>query len=79
MKKQVRFDVEEELGDDPMLPPDLTTYLVGGMAEEQNDAPSPSTPLPLESPWLPPSKGPQCQLTYMGGAWTTVQARPPAA
>ena len=27
VKKQVRFNVEEDLGDDPTLPTDLTTFL----------------------------------------------------
>ena len=49
-RKQVRFNVDEELGDDPTLPPDLTTYLAGGTAEEWDDAPNSSTSLPLDTP-----------------------------
>ena len=30
MKKQVRFNVDEDLGNDPTMPTDLTTFLVGG-------------------------------------------------
>ena len=78
MKKQVRFDMDEELGDDPTLPLDLTTFIVGGMAEELDDAPNPSTPLPLDSPQLPPSEGPQCHPTYMGGACPKVPTKPSA-
>ena len=51
-KNQVRFDVDE----DPTLPPDLTTFLAGGLAGEPDYDPSPSTSLPLESPCPPPSK-----------------------
>ena len=34
MKKQVRFEKDEDLGDDPTLPTDLTAFLAGGTAEE---------------------------------------------
>ena len=40
------------------LPPDLSTFLVGVIAKEWDDAPSPSTSLPLGSQWPPPNKGP---------------------
>ena len=33
-KKQVRFDMDEDLGDDPTLPTYLTTFLEGGTAKE---------------------------------------------
>ena len=33
-RKQVRFGVDEKLGDDPTMPPCLTFFLVEGMAEE---------------------------------------------
>ena len=33
-KKQVRFDVVEELGDDPTSPTGLTLFLAEGVAEE---------------------------------------------
>ena len=62
-----------------MLPQDLTTFLKGGPAKEQNDDPNPSTPLPLESPWSPPSKSPQHHPTYMGGALPKVPTRPSTA
>ena len=44
-KKQVRVYVEEDLDNGPTLPTDLTTFLVGGTVEEQDNAPCPSIPL----------------------------------
>ena len=44
MKKQVRFNVDEDLGNDPPLPMDLTTFPAGGTAEEWDNAPSPLLP-----------------------------------
>ena len=32
--KQVRFDVDEELGDNPTLPQGLTLFLAEGVAKE---------------------------------------------
>ena len=60
-KKWVRFDVDKELGDDPTLPPGLTLFLVEGVAKEKDDAPSHSTPMPVDSPWLPPCTTPHIQ------------------
>ena len=57
-KKQVRFDVEGELGDDPTLPQGLTLFLAEVMAKEQEDAPSPSTPVPEDFPWPPAVRAP---------------------
>ena len=65
-KKQVSFDMDEELGDDPTLPPGLTLFLAEGTVKEWDDTPSSSTPMPLDSPWLVPSKGPQSHPTYTG-------------
>ena len=75
-KKQVRFDVDEELGDDPTLSLCLTFFLEEGMAKEWDDAHSPSTPMPVDSQWLTPSKVPQCHPTYTGGVWPQVPAKP---
>ena len=44
VKKQLRFNVDEDLGDDPTLPMDLTTFLEEGIAKEWDNAPSPSIP-----------------------------------
>ena len=66
-KKQVRFDVDEELGDDPTLPLGLTLLLEESMAEEWDDAPSSLTPMPMDSPQLPPSQDPQHCPAYTGG------------
>ena len=60
--------MDEELGDDPMLPPDLTLFLVEGVATEQDDVPSSSTPMPMDSPQPTPSDSPQSHPTCMGGA-----------
>ena len=57
-KKQVRFDVEGDLGNDLILPPGLTLFLMECLAEEQDDAPDPVTSLPEESFQPPPSKVP---------------------
>ena len=77
-KKQIRFKVEEDLGDNPTLPPDLTTFLVVGMAKEQDDTPSPSIPLPLKSHGLPQQRPPV--LSYLHGrAQAKVPAKPSAA
>ena len=48
-RKQVQFNVDKELGSDPTLPPSLTLFLAEGVAKEQDDAPSSSTPMP----WIP--------------------------
>ena len=77
-KKQVRFDVDEELGNDPTLPWGLTLFLAEGIAEEQDDIPSPSTPVAVDSLQLPPSKGPQCYPTYVGQTQPKVPAKPSA-
>ena len=53
--------MDEELGNKPPLPLDLTLSLVKGMAEEQDGVPSPTTPMPMESPQLPPSTTPFTQ------------------
>ena len=79
IKKQVWFNTDEELGDDPTLSQDQTTFLVGGTAEEQDDAPSPSTPLPVDPPGPPTSEGSLHHPTYLGGAHLKVPAKPSAA
>ena len=67
-RKQVRSDVDEELGNDPTLPPGLTLFLAEGMVTLWDDSPSSSTPMPMDSPWPAPSKSPQSHPAYMGGA-----------
>ena len=49
LQKQVRFKVDEKLGDDPTLAPGLTLLLVDGAAIEQDDTPDP-TPVLIDSP-----------------------------
>ena len=71
--------VREDLGSDPTLPTELTTFLAGGMTKEQEDVPSPSTPLSVDPLWLPPVRAPQCCPTHLGGACTKVPAKPSAA
>ena len=53
VKKQVRLN----LGDDPSLPMELTTFLEGGTAEEQDNASSPSVPLVMDPPQPPYDSG----------------------
>ena len=57
-KKQVRFDVWDNLGSDPTLPTELTTFLAGGTAKEWEDTPHPSTHLSMDPLWPPPSRAP---------------------
>ena len=73
------FYMDEELGDDPTLPPGLTLFLAEGMVEEQDDSPCSSSPMPLDSSWLAPSKGSQCHPTYTVGAQLEVPTKPSAS
>ena len=57
LRKQVRLDMDGDLGNDPMLSQGLTLFLAKGTAEEQDDTPSPSTPMPEDSP-QPSHQGP---------------------
>ena len=66
MKKQVRFNVDEDFGNDSTLPMDLTTFLVGGTATEWDNTLSPSIPLSVDPPQPPHSKGHQCHPTNTG-------------
>ena len=50
-----------------MLPQGLTVFLVEGMAKEQDDAPSPSTPMPKDSQLLPPASIPIATLPVQEG------------
>ena len=75
-REQVRFNVDEELGDNPMLALDLFLIIVGGVATEQYDAPSSSTPMSMDSPWPTHSESLQSQPAYTGGAWPKVPAKP---
>ena len=70
--------MEGELGDAPTLPQGLTLFLVEGVAKEQDDAPSPFTPVPEDSPQPPSTKGIQCHPTHTGGARPRVPAQPSA-
>ena len=71
MKKQVRFKVEEELGNDPTLLLDLTTFLMG------DDAPRPSTPLPLGLHGCLPTKAPSTIPLAQEGPSPRSQLNPP--
>ena len=72
--------MDKELGSNPTLPPGLTIFLVEGMGKDWgDDAPSSSTHVPMDSLWLPPSKGSQHCPTYMGGAWLKVPTKPSIA
>ena len=46
VRKQVRFDVEGNLGDNPTLPLGLTLFLAEGLAKGQDNAPGTVTPMP---------------------------------
>ena len=79
MKKQVRFDVEGDLGDAPMLPQGLTLFLVEGMAEKWDDTPGLFTSIPKSSP-QPPLEGPQhCPFQsqpFVGWSQSWPQSKP---
>ena len=78
-KKQVKFNVEEDLDSDPTLPTQLTTFLVEGTAKEWDNAPSPSIPL-LMDPLQPPHSGGHQHHTFnMGRAHPKVPLQPSAA
>ena len=77
-KKQVRLDVDKELGNNPTLPQDLTLFLVEGVGKEQDDTPSPFIPMPDDSPWPLLSEGPQWHHIYTGGTRPKVPPKPSA-
>ena len=65
-RKQVQFEVDEELDDQPSLPTDLVHFLVEGAAPEQSSTPS----LPAQLP--APTKSPQHSHAWTVGAWPKV-------
>ena len=65
-RKQVRYEMDEELDDDPTLLLGLTLFLAEDMAAEWDDTPTSSTPMPMDSPW---------PAHYMVGAWPKVPAK----
>ena len=78
-KKQVRFNVDEGMGGDTTLPMDLTTFLVGGTAEEWDNTPSPCTPLSVDAPKPLHSGCQKHHLIHMGRACLKVPIRPSAS
>ena len=78
-KKQVGFEVEDDLGNNSTLHMDLTTFLAGARAKESDDALSPSTPLSMDPPQPPPNEAPQCHPTHMGGFHPKVPTKTSAA
>ena len=78
-KKQVRFNVDEDLDNDPTLAMDLTTFQEGNTAEEWDNAPIPSIPLSVDPPQLPCSGGHQCHPTHTGEACLKVPVPSAAA
>ena len=50
LRKLVRFEVDEEVGDDPMLPLGLTLFSVEDAATEQEDAPGSPTQVLMDYP-----------------------------
>ena len=79
VKKQVRFNLDDDLGDDPLLPTHLATFLEGNAGNEQDNAPSPSPPLIVDPPQPPCDEGHQCHPTCSGGAQPKFTAKPMAA
>ena len=70
-RKQVKFDMDEELGNEPTLPMDLTLFFVEGMATEWDNAPSSSTPDPMDCPQTTHS-----HPAYIGGSQPKVPTKP---
>ena len=66
-RKQVQFEVDEELGNEPNLPSDSTLFL----AEVQ---PQSEVTLPVYLLSCPPTKSPQHSCALTGGAWPKVLA-----
>ena len=77
-KKQVRFDEEGDLDNDPTLPPGLTLFLVEGSVEEWDNTPGTVTPVHEEPLLPPPSKSLQCCHTHTGGVRPKTLAHPSA-
>ena len=61
-RKQVQFEVDEELGDEPDLPSDLAHFLAEGTAHEQRNTPSSNARTPT------PTNSSQHRLALTGGA-----------
>ena len=77
VKKQVRFCIDEDLGDDPTLPTDLTNFLEGDSAEEWHNTQSP----PFPWPWIPHSHLAMMAtstIPHTGGAHPKAPVRPSA-
>ena len=70
-RTQVRFDVSEELSNEPTLPTDLTCFLVEGEGPEQDNTPSSPTPEPRDPPQPTHS-----QAAYTGGVRPKVPNKP---
>ena len=81
-KKQVCFNLTEDLGDTPPLSNDLVPFL-GDPTDEWNEAPCPPAPLVTSSLGQPCNDDGQCHDTPMGGAQpkthTTPLGQPTAA
>ena len=60
----------------PILLPDLTLFLVEGMAAEWDNTSRSSTPTFVDSLWPDPSKSHQIHPTYMGGVQPKVPVKP---
>ena len=78
-KEQVRFNIGEDLGSDPTLPTELTTFLAWGTVEEQEDTPCPSTSFSMDPLHPCPSKGLKHHPTHMGWAYLKVPVKPSTA
>ena len=72
VKKQIRFYIDEDFGDDPILP----NFLEGDSAKVWDNVPSPSIPLTMDPPQLPCNDGYQHHPTHVGGAHPKAPIRP---
>ena len=72
-KKQVRFNLNEELSSEPALPTGMTLFSSGGEAFEWYTIPTP-TAGPVDTPWLDHEEDPQWNSTPTGGIRLKVQS-----
>ena len=77
--KKVRFNIHNELGSEPTLPPGVTLFLAKGETIEQPNTSTSTTMGPMDTPWPIPREDPQWSFIPTGGARPRVLTQPSAA